>query len=59
MERLVNDLWNDVRVADSATLERLCARKGTEGSNPSRSAKICGRVCESKLSCRRTLFKKN
>ncbi len=29
---------NDVRVAEEATLEMLCALKGTEGSNPSRSS---------------------
>ena len=34
--RLIN--WRGVRVVDGATLERLCGRKSTEGSNPSLSA---------------------
>ena len=32
--------WRDARVVEWARLERECARKGTEGSNPSLSALI-------------------
>ena len=30
--------WKDVRVVEGARLEGVCAREGTEGSNPSLSA---------------------
>jgi hypothetical protein len=30
-------LWRDDRAAEGARLEVVCARKGTEGSNPSLS----------------------
>ena len=36
--RRFND-WRGVRVVDGATLERLCGRKSTGGSNPPLSAK--------------------
>lgn len=32
--------WRGDRVADCAALEMLCTRKGTEGSNPSFSARF-------------------
>ena len=37
--RRMND-WRGVRVVDGATLERLCGRKSTGGSNPPPSAKL-------------------
>ncbi len=33
-----NDFWRGAGVAYLARLESVCARKGTEGSNPSLSA---------------------
>ena len=38
-ERTCND-WRGVRVVDGATLERLCGRKSTGGSNPPPSASV-------------------
>ena len=35
-----NHDWRDVRVVDGATLERLCGRKSTGGSNPPPSASV-------------------
>ena len=32
--------WRGVRVVDGATLERLCGRKSTGGSNPPPSASV-------------------
>ena len=36
-QAMKND-WKGVRVVDGATLERLCGRKSTAGSNPAPSA---------------------
>lgn len=41
-----DETWNGAREADWATLERQWARKGSEGSNPSRSANKYGNVAE-------------
>lgn len=38
--------WRGVRVVDGATLERLCGRKSTGGSNPPPSAHVAYRVLE-------------
>ena len=38
----LNNDWRGVRVVDGATLERLCGRKSTGGSNPPLSANFIG-----------------
>ena len=38
-------LWRGVRVVEGAALEKQCAGNGTEGSNPSLSAKENDPIC--------------
>ena len=38
-DRFKRFFWRDVRVVEGARLESVCARKSTEGSNPSLSAR--------------------